>query len=79
MSIDEAGSGKPLETEATEKKGTRSRPAPVVKVRSYRSDTVYRQDLPKYLNKSFVDGYVIEFILQAIDIRGFEVVSYKEV
>ena len=58
-----------------EKKGTRSRPA---KVRSHRSDTVYKQDMPKYLDKLHVDGFTVQFIVPAIDIRGFEVISYKE-
>jgi len=58
-----------------EKKGTRSRPA---KVRSHRSDTVYKQDMPKYLDKLHVDGFTVQFVVPAIDIRGFEVISYKE-
>ena len=57
------------------KKGTRSR---VAKVRSHRSDTVYKQDMPKYLDKLHVDGFTAQFVVPAIDIRGFEVISYKE-
>lgn len=60
---------------AETKKGTRSRPA---KVRTYKSDTVYKQDLAQYLNKLHADGSTAEFVVPAIDIRGFEVVSYKE-
>lgn len=61
----------PVET----KKGTRSRPA---KVRSHRSDTVYKQDMPKYLDKLVADGFTAQFVVPAIDIRGFEVISFKE-
>jgi hypothetical protein len=79
MSIDEVGSEKTFDAggppNVTTKKGTRSRPATV---RTHRQDSVYKQELPTYLDKLHVDGYTVLAIVPGIDIRGFEVVSYKE-
>ncbi len=76
LKVAQKGGISPIDSDTAAKKGTRSRPA---KVRSHRSDTVYKQDMPKYLDKLHVDGYTAEFVVPAIDIRGFEVISYKEV
>lgn len=53
-------------------------PVPATTQRTYRHDSVYKQEIVKYLDKLAVDGFVIEAITNGIDIRGFEVVSYKD-
>lgn len=47
-------------------------------LRTHKHDSVYKQDLTKYLDKLAVDGYTVVAITVGIDIRGFEVASYKD-
>lgn len=75
MSMDEAGSGKPLEAPETKKKGTRSRPT---KVRKHMLTTTYKNDLIEKLDKLDAAGHTIAHVLLAQDIRGFEIISYTE-
>lgn len=75
MSMDEAGSGKPLET--TDKpKGTRSRPA---KVRKHKFESINSRLLAPYLDELHREGGVVLAINQSQAVGGnYEVVSYKE-
>jgi len=75
MSMDEAGSGFPLEAEAQKKRGTRSRPA---KARKHKETTVYKGKLAEALDALHAQGHEVLTILSSPDIRGYEIVSYTE-
>jgi hypothetical protein len=75
MSMDEAGSGIPLETPEAKKKNTRSRSA---KVRKHLVTSAYRQDIAAKLDTLYAAGHTILAIVPSGDVRGFEVISYSE-
>jgi hypothetical protein len=76
MSMDEAGSGQPLEASTTKQKGTRSRPA---KVRKHAVENVNKNNLAQYLDKLHAEGGVLVDLNISLAIGGsYEVVSFKE-
>jgi len=74
MSMDEAGSGQPLETPESKRKSR----APKAKVRKHLITTAYKNDVAEKLDKLFVAGHTILTVIASSDFRGFEIVSYTE-
>ena len=74
MSMDEAGSGQPLEAPKKEK-GTRSRPA---KVRKHLVTTAYKQDAAAKLDKLVAAGHTVLAVVASSEVRGFEIITYTE-
>jgi hypothetical protein len=72
MSMDEAGSGNPLET-TEKKKSTRK-----VKVRKHLLTTAYKQDVAEKLDKLDAAGHSLVAIIPSSDIRGFEIITVIE-
>ena len=75
MSMDEAGSGFPLEATEAKKRGTRSRPA---KVRKHLLTTAYKGEVAEKLDKLSAAGHTIVSVTASGEIRGFEIISYSE-
>jgi hypothetical protein len=71
MSMDEVGSGTPLET--TEKKKTRK-----AKVRKHVLTTAYKKEVTDVLDKLDAAGHKLVSITPSNEIRGFEIITIFE-
>jgi hypothetical protein len=77
MSMDElqigAGGGTPLETKEQKRKRL-TKPM----VRKHLLTTVYKKEVAEQIDKLHADGHTILSITPSNEIRGFEIISYKE-
>jgi len=86
MSMDEAGSGFPLETSEpkTPKRRRAIRSAEELiasatpKVRKHLVTTAYKQDAAAKLDKLVAAGHTVLTIVASGEVRGFEIISYIE-